>query len=202
MTTLEDLHKLNEYFCNKGDWYKDGLFWRDVDDDWVERERGEKTNGKGDLVSNTCMKIIFHEDKSEWAYDSLDMMLWLMNRRRRWPERMDQVGDSKNRIDNVIKKTLHKLGLREFIPHRWPNGMTRDPYVFFYCACIFLGKEEYIKEVKPPLYVWTLGFFAWRKCLYSRNWWSDLWYWDRKPHKKFYATRLRRFRHWAFIQTK
>ena len=201
MTTFEDLHKLNAAFCEKDDWYKDGLYWRDVDGEWVVRERGERTNGKGDLISNTCMKIMFHGDKSEWAYLSLMVCRSLLMSRRRWPLGMDQVGDSKNRIDCWIKKLQWVTDVREFKPHRWPGGMTRDPYVYFYAACIFLEKEEYIQQVKPPYYIWRAGFAAWRKTLYKRNWWNDFWYREKKSHKLFYVTRLREFRAWAYGNT-
>jgi hypothetical protein len=198
MTTLEDLYKLNLAFCTKDDWYPDGLFWRDVDGEWVVRERGEKTNGKGDLISNTCMKIIFHDNKTAWAYLSLDAMKELLLDRRRWPIRMDQIGDSKNRIDCWWRKFLWWGGARPFKPHRWPNGMTRDPYIFFYAACVFLGKKEYIREVNIAWYTNRIGIAAWRQCLIEPTWWSEMLYREKKAHKHFYVTRLRDFRAYAY----
>lgn len=201
MTTLNDLNKLNAAFCSRPGWYLNGLFWRDVDGEWVVRERGEKTNGKGDLISNTCMKIIFHENKTKWAYASLEACKELLLAERRWPERMDQDCDSKSRLDKWGKMTLWFFDIREFKPYRWPNNMTRDPYIFFYCACIFLGKEEYIEEVKPPRYVWSLGFFDWRKSLFTEGY-NTVWYKQKKSHRFFYVTRLREFQAWAYEQKK
>jgi hypothetical protein len=199
MTTLQDLDKLNAYFCTKGDWYPDGLYWRDVADDWQIRVYGAKSNGKGDLISNTCMKIIFHNNKTPWAYKSLDAMKELLMDRRRWPERMDHENDAcclPAKWWNSIAWFLTSGGIQK--KFRPVGGMTRDLYIFFYALCIFLDRKEYIAEVKPVWYNWRPSTWAWRKTLIRRNRWNDFWYRKKKAHKHFYVTRLREFKEYAY----
>jgi hypothetical protein len=201
MTTIDDLRKLNAAFCEKPDWYKDGLFWRDMSGEWARRRYGFDSNGKGDVISNTMMKIIHHDDRSPEAYESLESCKQLLLNHRRWPRRMNHAHDSKNRIDLWWGKFLHWIKIRDYIPYRWSSGMTRDPYIFFYVACILLDREEWIREVKMPIYIWLPGVWAWRKTLYKRNWWNDFWYREKKSHKLFYVTRLREFRAYAYDNT-
>jgi hypothetical protein len=165
--------------------------------EWVMEYYGFRTNGKGDLISNTCMKIIQGE-KSDVGLIRLEACKRLLLKERRWPVRMDDPADSRNRLDCWKEKFMYKIGKREYRPYRWPNGMTRDPYIYFYAACVMFGKYDWIEEVKMPFYIWRPGIWAWRKTLYRRNWWNNFWYRKKGSHKHFYVTRLREFRAYAY----
>jgi len=66
-----------------GEWYKDSRFWRKKpDNSW------DKSDGKSDLIFNTCYKILRDQDKSEWAYNAIEACADLLLKGQRWPDRM------------------------------------------------------------------------------------------------------------------
>jgi hypothetical protein len=149
--------------------YKVGFFWADKSPGWEIRDYGLAVEGKGDLIFNTCDKIIRDADNSDWAYAALDNCAYLLNTRKRWPERMNQSIDAKNRIDCIWSKLMRKLGVNPTHKYRWVTGMTRDPYIAFYACCVFLGNYEYIEGVTMPYYNYRRTTWRWRKLLIKDN---------------------------------
>jgi len=99
---------------------------------------------KGDGVFNTVQFAMFTRD-----YALLAEGKRLLIRRRRWPVSLDEPNG---------------------VEHRNPKGVTRDPYVMFYCACVEMDRVEWIKEVKPPVFtpdgiIWRPNFVAFRRYL-------------------------------------
>jgi len=200
MITLKDIQEFNKVFCTKEGWYRDGVYWRDSPGDWVLDYYGSSSEGKGDLISNTMMMIIHLGDQSYDALAALAACKELLLAHKRWEDRMNHRNDSRNRVDNWVKKFLWKVKLRLYSPFRWQHGMTRDPYVFFFAACVMLGHEELIKEVRIPWYIFRPSTMAWRHSLIRKRWWTELLYWripdDKQSH--FYVKRLDYFRVYAY----
>lgn len=149
--------------------YKDGNFWMDRSPGWAVREYGGHPDGKGDLIFNTCYKIIQDVDVSPWALTALTSCMMLLKARKRWPDRMNQDIDAKNRIDCMVSKWLWRLKIRLTHKYRWQDGMTRDPYIAWITACILTRNEYLIQSVSIPWYL-SNPFYApttmrWRRRL-------------------------------------
>jgi len=138
----------------KKQWFKDGNFWRHPGG-----------GNYGDLIFNTMSRIIDMGDESEWAYSSLHECADLLIAHKRWPDRFNDPNDAKNLIVYKWNKFLKWLGVEKDYPGRFQSGMTRDPYVAFYCCAMFLGEEHYIGEVKNVWYSANLNYLLWRKRL-------------------------------------
>ena len=76
-------------------WYKEGHFWVDPSDPWDIRYYGMVTNNKFDIISNTCGKIVYDKDTSEWGHQALENCADLLTRRVRWPDWMNHEKDPK-----------------------------------------------------------------------------------------------------------
>ena len=170
-------------------YYMDDIFERKPSPPWEVKVYKKPVNSKGDLEFNNCSNITKRKDKSERAYQVLDECKSLLIDRKRWPDRMNQDIDAKTWIAKwwsdlwwqcfdkvnhpyryVWSKITRFFGLKkETTLFRNQHFMTRDPYEAFYEACIFLGKDEYIKEVSIPFYLYRGSIWKWRKELISLN---------------------------------
>ena len=147
-------------------WYKEGHFWVDPSDPWDIRYYGMVTNNKFDIISNTCGKIVYDQDTSEWAYQALEDCAALLSYRVRWPYWMDHEKDPNTRIgwrSRRLLKSLHLTGEPYVYGHR--KRMSRDPFVNFYAACIFLEQDHHIENIKIPWYLYRPGTWQWRNRL-------------------------------------
>ena len=156
-----------------GEWYKDGLFWR--------RKSADHSDGKGDLIFNTCYKIFMEKDKSDWAYNSLEACATLLLDRKRWPDRMSDDTDCKTGIGRFINRTtrdiLKVFGITIHPNFRYQGRMSRDPFKALYTLSIFLGQPGYIKEVPLPMSDYSPPTWRWRRRLI-------------KDKRKFFVKRL------------
>lgn len=135
------------------EWYKDGSYWRH-----------NESTGMGDLIFNTCFKIIQDVDVSPWALTALSSCCHLLKAHKRWPDRLNQENTAKNWIQWKWSKLL-KNG-----KYSRPQGdMTRDPYIAWITACILTRNEYLIQSVTIPWYL-SNPFYApttrrWRRRL-------------------------------------
>lgn len=145
-------------------YFKDGYYWRKQSPGWELDNYGDVPNGKGDLISNTMMRIMFDDDNSEWAYNALATCKHLLIFRVRWPKWMNQEMDAKNWIDWKWSQLWFKGGLftDETVKYRPQGNMTRDPYTYFYACCVHLDKLDYIKSVTIPFHLYKTTVWVWR----------------------------------------
>lgn len=154
----------SEYFFREGKgWYKNYYFWRCSNRDG--------SNGKGDLIANTCHKIIYEEDDSEWAYHALISCRDLLRAGKRWPDGWEHpmdidtwpkriVNRSINQVTHwVERKTGWNVGVR--LPYRYQGRMTRDPWSNWAIACLLLDYAWLLENIDYPKYIYTPAFGAW-----------------------------------------
>ena len=146
-------------------WWKDGVFYRKLSPYREVQIYGVAVDSKGDLIFNTCKKIINDLDQSEWAFDSVLECSDLLNTCKRWPDRMNQDIDSKTIIEHLTSKILFALYITEHVKFGRQNHMTRDPYIALYCACFMMDNYYLIKRTPPPWYLYTPVFWSWYKFL-------------------------------------
>ena len=153
---------LSSIHCYADGWYKDSCFWRKQSPSWEIVNYTQPVNGKGDMITNT-MKIILREnDTSQWAYEALDACKELLLLRQRWPDRMDQSIDAKNRIQWYWSRLMQRTGVNETVLFRPQGYMTRDPYICFFTACVILKKRGYIEQVIIPWHLYRPFSKTWR----------------------------------------
>lgn len=138
--------------------YRDGTFWR--------KKSADGSDGKGDLIFNTCYKIIQDVDVSPWALSALGSCGLLLKMRKRWPNRMDDGMDAESWIERIIVRSLKKIGIvvkrYEF---RYQGRMTRDGYIAWITACTLTHNEYMIKGVTLPWYLYSRNTWRWRRRL-------------------------------------
>lgn len=145
------------------EWFKDGPFWRHPD-----------STGPGDLIFNTCYKIIQDVDVSPWALEALTACCQLLKARKRWPDRLS--------LDNTAKNWIQWQWSKLEGDHRYsrPQGdMTRDPYIAWISACVLTRNEYLIKGVSIPWYL-SNPFYAPKTMRWRRKLIKD----DRKVYVK------------------
>ena len=157
--------------------YKDGYFWRKPGPEWEKDLYGEAVNGKGDLIFNTCAKIIDDGDRSEWGEDALGACSELLRTNKRWPDRMDQNCDG--------------------ITYRTQDDMTRDPYISWITACLTVLKYSWawswIYSISIPWYLFNPGVWTWRRYLITGKGLWLYYFLTLNYPKQDYVKRLRYF---------
>ena len=170
------------------EWYKDGPYWR----------HNESSNA-GDLIFNTCDKIIRDGDTSEWAFNALLYCLDLLLVGKRWPDSLTQADTSKTWIRYKWSKLL-KNGRYS----RPQHILTRDPYTAFYAACAMVA-PVLIGDVQPVWYIYRSNFFNWWRYLCTGNvkYLRRYLFWDMfSTSNKPYVIRLRELRSLAINKLK
>ena len=173
-------------------WYPDGYFWRKVNDDG--------SDGMGDLEFNSDDYDIRKWNTSNWAQDAVKERMNLLQDCKRWPDRMNDhpsvvntwigrvIGRSRNWLRHKFYKLSGKyIGKRQ--PFRYQKRMTRDPYTSWATNAIRLYKQDLIKEVKLPWYIYRPSFWAWwnylktkdEKYLRRYRFWRKTWFKSDKP---------------------
>ncbi|MCK5642676.1 MAG: hypothetical protein KAJ19_17845, partial [Gammaproteobacteria bacterium] len=112
----------------------------------------------------------YDEDTSEWAHQALEDCADLLTHRVRWPDWMNHEKDPKTRIgwrSRRLLKLLYLTGEPYVYGHR--KRMSRDPFVNFFTACIFLRQDHHIKNITIPWYLYRPGTWRWRKRLIEDN---------------------------------
>ena len=142
-------------------WYKDGPFWR--------RPNHDGSNGKGDLIFNTCAKIVHDQDTSDWAKWALQECYKLLMQRKRWPDYMVHPMDTHSLGHRIINRWRRRLFKNYSLPYRWQGRMSRDPYTAFATACLVVGEEYYLETIKLPWNIYSPAFWNWWKFLLTQE---------------------------------
>ncbi len=145
-------------------YYKQFGFYIEDDPEWAVREYGEDTHGKGDLIFNTCYKILRENDLSEWAHHALENCRQLLIDKKRWPDYMNSDIDCKTWLRMKWSRGCYRLGLVDTVKHRRQRGMTRDPYIAFYAVCK-LHSVAWVDSTPIPWYLYTPEVWRWRRRL-------------------------------------
>ena len=172
--------------------------------EWAIKEFRQDSKEKGDIITNTCRKIINDNDFSDWAYNAMVICAELLFLRKRWPNELSSYLDATNVFQYELSKWLYKRGITPLRMYRTQTYITRDPLWYYYSLCVHLNRIQFIEEVKPPVFSeWRMVYrpilWAWRKSLITgkRSWLYELL--EREPnHPKPYVNRLRYFRSQAY----
>lgn len=161
--------KIEEYF-------KDGYFYIRKSEQWEIDQWGFAVNGRGDLIYNTCRKIIETGDESHWAEIALASCVDLLLKGRRWPEYMD-----------------------EGITEKYWKGfkMTRDPWILMYACAVHLKSRSYLKD-KIPWWLYSPTTWAWHRALLNKPNCYKFWKWLLPTSRKQFVRDLDYFREWAY----
>ena len=163
---------------------KIGFWWLGPVKDWQTRLHGfEIRSGVGDLISNNVKRIRLTEDRSEWAYECLDVCFDLLKNDKRWDDDLNDlippVLQCKSRVETFlykfkfhlwkrINKRRVKKGKEEkqiFCKYRWQGDMTRDPYIQAIATTVHLDKLDPISEVSIPWYLYKPTTWRWHRYL-------------------------------------
>ena len=182
-------------FFTRDSWYKKDGYWRD--------QIGKPDVGIYDLIYNTCGKIAYDKDTSEWAYQALLKCFILLCGRRRYPDGIDYseaastligmiLGRSTNKITYFIDRVF-KTNIRTHFPFRYQYRMTRDPYIAFFTACKVLGEQRKIELITIPIYLYRPNTWSWHKYLKTNKliYFKLYKFWNKfSTSKKEYVERL------------
>ena len=142
-------------------WYKEGCYWR--------KKSTDGSDGKGDLIFNTCYKILQDGDYSEWAYEALEACSILLLDGKRWPDYMNDDTDCKTWAQRIFNRTTREIlkffGITIHSKFRYQGRMTRDPFIAFYTLSLFLDHPGYIDAVPIPWYLYSPNTWRWRRRL-------------------------------------
>ncbi len=145
-----------------GEWYRDSWFYRKkANNSW------DKSDGKSDLIFNTCYKILQGRSRTDWAYRSMQACADLLLKGQRWPDRMWAPLDAESWVERIIVRSLrHWFGIEvnryEF---RFQGRMVRDSFIALYTVCVFLDRKQFIDAVPMPWYLYSPEVWRWRRRL-------------------------------------
>ena len=188
--------------------YKDGCFWRKPGPEWEKDLYGEAVNGKGDLIFNTCAKIIDDGNRSEWADDAIIECGCLLEEGKRWPTRMNGMNDSENRMQWILSKIKYKLKIKSYwivpdheegyiakkiltVLYRPQNDLTRDPFIAFFTAVTL--RDNIISTITIPWYLFNPGVWTWRRYLITGKGLWLYYFLTLNYPKQDYCQRLRKY---------
>ena len=179
-------------FFSKDGWYKDGYYWR--------RPNHDGSNGKGDLIYNTCGKIVYDQDHSPWARVALTWCFVLLWARKRWPDWDVHPMDAKSWFWRVVNRAINKI-FKTHLPFRAQKRMSRDPFIAFYTACVMLGEYRKIELLTMAWYNYRPNTWIWRRFLITgKNFHLGLYYITRgKPSNHEYVRRLDELRELSIL---
>lgn len=172
--------------------------------DWAQAEFYQDSLEKGDIITNTCRKIINDNDHSDWAFDAMCICAELLMERKRWPDMLSSFLDATNVFQYELSRWRYKMGLTPSRLYRTQTYITRDPLWYYYSLCVHLNRIQFIEIVEPPVFSeWRMVYrpilWAWRRALISgkRSWLYELLEKD-LTHPKDYVNKLRHYRQQAY----
>jgi len=188
-----------EDFFGQDSWYQEGTYWR--------KPNSDGSNGKGDLIYNTCGKIVYDGDTSAWAKEAIFRCNALLEARKRWPDYMRHYRDTANRFTRAVNKSWYKICrflwkihiIKDFTqrPHRVQSRMSRDPFIALFTVCTHLDDYDKINSLSMPLHIYSPSTWIWHKFLKTGKSFHLKAYrfWSRfSTSKKEYVSRLGQLR--------
>ena len=196
--------KCDEKYKNM-DLYKHecGLYVRDGEP-WQIQKYGHNHLSKGDIIYNTMRKIVDDDDRSVWAVNALKITRDLLKQGKRWPDSLRHYYDARNFIGwkwSVFVCWQEKLLLggdwivvEEYRPQ---GNITRDPYIYFFMACVTLDKKHMIYNVNIPWYLFSPATWGWVYYLKTGRGLSLYEIFEKPVNKRDYVKRLEHYRRMA-----
>lgn len=164
---------------------------------WSINQYRQDSLEKGDMIYITMRKIIDDNDRSEWAYNALEICGELLYDKKRWPDSLNSFLDATTWIECKRSECDYKLGISHTKLYRPQTEMTRDPYTLFYAACVALDRMQFVEVVSLPIHLWRPVFGAWKYYLLTGRG-KRLYEWleliQMKSHKKEYTRQLVHYR--------
>lgn len=144
-------------FYESAKWTKEDWYWK--------RNTGLM---EADFLPHQGGKIVYHEDTSGWAFNCLIKSYYLMIKHQRWPDFMNDDTVCNTWFARILNRTINKI-FNKHLPFRYQGRMVRDSYTAIYPALILHKLDWMIKVIKPVWYVWSPGFYCWRKYLITKK---------------------------------
>ena len=160
---------------------KENGYYRDIIKMWQFLKYGFYPCGLFDLIYNTCRKLIDEKDTSDWGYEALVSCVELLEAGIRYPWYEAPKTVAKNRIDEAFSKLWWNLSYKvddtgeikrrkfiRFTKHQKygpPTKLTRDPYIYFFTACVVLNRLQFIHVISIPWYLYSRITWRWHKYL-------------------------------------
>jgi len=142
--------------------------WRGEYKPWQVEKWGFAPCGLGDMWTITCRMIIIEGDRSKWAQLAMFTTFEHLYFNKRWPDSYNNEHISSNRIQFYWSKFLYCLKLRPTRLYRPQKSITRDPWIYFMCAAVYIGEYDYL-QYRPPWYLYRPIVWEWFKALEGRR---------------------------------
>ena len=123
---------------------------------WELMNYGFNPEGMGDCISRTMDEARKNKD-----YRYLVNCYYLLCERKRWPDELNNDRIAKNKIAELWSLLIQTL-TRPCL-YRPQSNITRDPYFYFYAACVVLDCKHLIEIVKPPWWLFSPPLWLWRR---------------------------------------
>lgn len=177
------------------EYYRDGYYWRKKSEPWEIEFWGFQVDSLGDIIYETCRKIIEDEDQTPWAIISFALCEDLLRNGKRWPDRMEEEVPRKQKWRSWPIIRLIYFGHRPG-DYRTQQSITRDPWTLLYACAVHLGMDP--KELpRPQWWIYRPTFGSWIRKLKGKwnlyEFWRDL----MPPSKQQYVIDLQRFKEGA-----
>lgn len=173
-------------------------------DEWTNQHFGHDSLGKGDIIYNTCKKIIDDNDLSDWAYDALEIVTDLLIKGKRWPDEFNSFLDARSWVQYQLSYIrfriiyLFKKPYPVFRLYRTQRSMTRDPIILQACLAVHLNAIQFIEVVKPPIRLFRLNTWLWRKSLITGKRSKVYELLERSNNKRDYVQLMKHYRLQAY----
>ncbi len=146
-----------------GRYKKYGFFYISKPYQWEYEQWGFYPDG--DLIYNTCRKIIETNDQSHWAAMALASCADLLIDGQRWPDYLeDDVPKHWKRNLPILKRWYFKNAKW----YRSQYSVTRDCFIAYYACAIHLNRPLYL-SVKPKFWLYSPKTWAWRRALMGKR---------------------------------
>ena len=124
---------------------------------------GFKPNGIGDCVSRTAKEALIIGDP-----DTIDLLVKLLNERKRWPDAFNNSRIAKSMIVFQVGRLLYNLKLTKRRKYRLQRSVTRDPFTMVACV-VYWYQYEKIQNLKVPFWILRPNFYYWKKYLETHS---------------------------------
>ena len=160
---------LNFLYSANMDSYRreNGLYIHD-DRLWEIDKYGYNTKSKWDVIYITCAKILYEEDRSDWAISAVRRCYVFLGLGRRWSASLDDERDCQTLTGKWWGKLLYRLKVKQHSPYGPDTQLTRDSYVYLNAANILMGLN--LPILTPPWYLnYAPTTYFWCKYLQTKK---------------------------------
>ncbi len=110
------------------------------------------SEGMGDCIAHTMQEAIANIDPTH-----IQTCADLLSNDKRWPDELNNEYIARTRVQWRWSKLMQKIRGGTVL-YRPQQHMSRDPYCFFFAACVVNGFEH---SIRPPWYLWRPPLWTW-----------------------------------------